>query len=62
MPPEQVEFDKFLTARIKITSGFFNTGKRPVIVTDMTTDEAEDYGDVEGDSLWSYMASSAEAP
>jgi hypothetical protein len=30
--------------------------------TDMTTEEAEDYGEVEGDSLWSYMASKSEAP
>jgi hypothetical protein len=30
--------------------------------TDMTTEEAEDYGVVEGDSLWSYMASKPDAP
>ena len=28
--------------------------------TDITTEEADDYGEVEGDSLWSYMASIAE--
>ena len=29
--------------------------------TDMTTKEADDYGEVGGDSLWSYMALKAEA-
>ncbi len=28
--------------------------------SDMTTEEADDHGEVEGDSLWSYMASRAE--
>ncbi len=28
--------------------------------TDLTTEEAHDYGEVEGESLWSYMASRAE--
>ena len=29
--------------------------------TEMTTQEAEDYGDIEGNSLWSYMASRNES-
>ena len=29
--------------------------------TEMTTKEADDYGEVEGDSLWFYMASKAKA-
>ena len=29
--------------------------------SEMTTEEADDYGEVEGDSLWSYMASRADA-
>jgi hypothetical protein len=29
--------------------------------TDMTTEEAEGYGDIPGESLWAYMASKAEA-
>ena len=28
--------------------------------TDMTTEEAEGYGQIQGESLWSYMASKAE--
>ena len=28
--------------------------------TDMTTEEAEGYGEIQGESLWSYMASKAE--
>jgi hypothetical protein len=28
--------------------------------TDITTEEVDDYGEVEGDSLWSYMASKAD--
>jgi hypothetical protein len=30
-------------------------------LTDMTTETAEGYGDIRGESLWSYMASEAEA-